>query len=65
MPSSPPAGTPRLPANVNRSATDMIGSGIIPPGEIQQLFLRIWKPAFGGNAAELMRQLAVVRAGIC
>ena len=38
----------------------MIGSGIVTPGEIEQLFLRIRKSAFGGDAAEPMRHLVVV-----
>jgi hypothetical protein len=36
----------------------------VSPGEIEQLFLGIWKPAFGSDAAEPMRQLAVMRPGI-
>jgi hypothetical protein len=64
MPSSPAAGTARLPANGNGSATNMIGSGIISPGEIEQLFLGIWKAAFGGDAAKLMRKLAIMLAGV-
>jgi hypothetical protein len=43
----------------------MIGSGVKAPSEIEQLFLPIRKPAFGGDAAEPMRQLAVVLPGIC
>jgi hypothetical protein len=48
----------------NRSATNAIGSGVIPSGEIEQLPLRIWKPAFGGDAAQRMRQLVVVLSGL-
>jgi hypothetical protein len=47
----------RLPVN-------MIGADVVSPGEIEQLSLGIWKPASGSDAAEPMRQLAVMRPGI-
>jgi hypothetical protein len=36
----------------NSSATDKICYGIVPLGELQQLLLRIRKPAFGGDAGD-------------
>src|SRR5437660_916816 len=48
----------------NRSATNAIGSGVTPSGEIEELPLRIWKPAIGGDAAQRMRQLVVVLSGM-
>jgi hypothetical protein len=36
---------------IRNSGAEAIGSGIVAPGELQQLLLRIRKPAFGDDAA--------------
>jgi hypothetical protein len=43
---------------------EMGGSAIVSLGQAQQLPLRIGQPAFGGDTAEPVRQLAVMFAGI-
>jgi hypothetical protein len=38
-------------SGIGNSAAEAIGSGVVALGELQQLLLRIRKPAFGGDAA--------------
>ena len=40
----------------------MAGSALVAPSEVQDLLLCGRQPALGGDAAEPVRQLAVVRA---
>jgi hypothetical protein len=42
----------------------VIRSGIIAPGEAEQFPLRAGEPTLRGDAAEPMRQLAVMLAGV-
>jgi len=43
---------------------EMIGLALILRREVQQLSLRVWEAAPGGNASEPMSELAVVPAAV-
>jgi hypothetical protein len=61
---APPAAVIAGTAAAVRRALKVIRSGIIAPGEAEQFPLRAGEPTLRGDAAEPMRQLAVMLAGV-